>query len=135
MLHSLSELTERITLAKQTSGDRNCVSTALYIIGEREKDEYIPTKNIKIDISEDIDTLREIEDPRIGSLAVWSYRIAGVFNRRVMHMGVVTGLNPTVITHRPDRNEATSLVENQLCWQISEEYGREVKFYVPKNRL
>jgi hypothetical protein len=127
MAFNLSELAKRIELAKLESEGRNCVGTAIYLIGEQSEDEFIERRSVRMS------RLKQIEEPQIGALAIWSYKPWIIFEEEVLHMGVVTRLNPPYspkVTHRPDTDRP--LIENQSCEEISEGYPHPAKFYVPK---
>lgn len=119
-----TSLEERIGIAKRKHEGKNCVGTALYLVGEEDLDNYIHPRDVIMS------ALSKIEEPHIGALAVWTYKPWIIFREEVMHMGVVTGINPTQVTHRPRYGKA--LIENQSCEEISEGYSSMAKFYIIK---
>lgn len=123
-MNNKTSLEERISIAKRKHEGKNCVGTALYLIGEEDEEGYIAPRDVIVS------ALSKIEKPHIGALAVWSYKPWIIFRDEVMHMGVITGINPTRVTHRPRYEQA--LIENQSCEEISEDYSSPAKFYIPK---
>jgi hypothetical protein len=70
----------------------NCIGTALYIIGELGEDKYItPYSGVK---ELYLKNLEPIQTPSEYCLIVWACTDC------IEHMGVVTGINPILVTNR-----------------------------------
>ena len=109
----------------------NCIGTALYIVGEEEKDK--PGDIFKIHSR--LSKLARVSHPVIGCLASWE---RGSFPRIIVaHLGVVTSLHPLLIAERHESEGEFG--ENRLFSDIHREYSspsydrHKVFFYLPNS--
>ncbi|HTZ42041.1 MAG TPA: hypothetical protein VMC07_02435 [Candidatus Omnitrophota bacterium] len=116
---------DKIRKAKKHYFGRNCIGTALYITKRQPHDVAIEPEDFDVNSF----GLVEVHEPRIEAIAIWDYFSLMEIRRRVLHMGVVTHLNPTLVTHRPGYNR--SLIENESIGDISEGYPCPARFYLP----
>src|SRR3989339_868534 len=81
----------RIEIAKQTQHTTNCFGTAFYFSGVTEKDGLLLTPN------EYVSKLSKLDKPEIGCLVIFAF---SEDPRGAYHIGIVTGIEPLLITHR-----------------------------------
>ena len=130
------ETLQKILLCKETTiQDRvktgsNCVSTALFITGEIDKDKYVNPRTVYSSV---LKKLQKIESPRLGCIVAWTFDLGSSIY--VEHMAVVTATVPhTLVTHR--KALVGSLVENQPIEVVGLpaklNYCKE-EYFLPKN--
>jgi len=101
----------------------NCIGTALYLVGEKEKDEYLWKGRQKI-----LRKLIPANSPELGYLVSWEHK------GKTFHLGVVVNKTPLKIAERdgakgkfnPSKS-FTQITEGYFFW----EEGDEVKYYIP----
>lgn len=97
MVISDEEYTRRLATIVEEAPS-NCIGTALYLTGKIPEDlERWPSEFSFFNLCKNFD-LERIAEPEKLSLACWTRKEGDDFY--VMHMGVVTGLDPLVITSR-----------------------------------
>jgi hypothetical protein len=116
-------LRTRINIAKKCYWNKNCVGTALFVAGESKKDVYATPYFYDMAAS----GLPLLSEPCFGAIAVWDERLEKKVT--VLHMGIVTQVNPTLVTHR--HNWGKEVIENQPIEELCKEYSGEPRFYLP----
>jgi hypothetical protein len=94
----MSMINERIALCRGTERS-NCIGTSLYIAGEKDKDEFHRLS----EAYESLMNLTKLPNPTCGCLIAWHYHhliSAGECGIYTVHMGVVTSINPLLVTSR-----------------------------------
>lgn len=119
------EINRRAALCKGTRRS-NCIGTALYLVGEKEKDEFESIWNVP-----ELTHLKISKTPILGCLIAWQTY------SRTRHLGVVTSITPLLITHREGNSDL--FFENEYfevadrpygcCWY---EISPEIKYYLPR---
>ena len=121
---------ERMAECRQTIRS-NCIGTALYIVGEYEKDEAGDIFKIHPRLTK----LPRVSRPVIGCLASWER--GPVPQIVVAHLGVVTSLHPLLVTER--QGSDGEFLEDTPFPRIHRDYntpsyGRhKVFFYLPSS--
>ena len=101
----------------------NCAGTALYIVGELEKDEYISRIHYKNKL-ESLDLTNSIQ---IGLLIAWHDK-----SKTSEHIGVIVNTNPLLIANRRGRHGYFE--PHETLKEINETYNRittKIKYYIP----
>ncbi len=117
-----SELDQRRKKAVKTKGKRNCIGTALYLVGEVDKDGFVydgPKHGF-------FDYLPEADSPRRGYLVAWETL------GEVYHAAVVVRQNPLLLASR--NGDGGSFKPRQSFKKVNARYGLgsyNVKFYIP----
>ncbi|NCO18362.1 hypothetical protein COT60_02535 [Candidatus Pacearchaeota archaeon CG09_land_8_20_14_0_10_30_9] len=101
----------------------NCIGTALYLVGEKEKDEYLWKERQKI-----LRKLTPANSPELGYLVSWERK------GKTFHLGVVVNKTPLKIAERDGCEGPFN--PSKLSTEIDERYflgekGDEVKYYIP----
>ncbi len=92
----------------------NCLVTAWYLTGEQKKDYYIDPF-----VEMTLNSLKVAKDPSLGCLIAWlTKRSECVY---ITHIGVVTSLNPLLVTHR--EGAEGYFIENQTFDAVKESYA------------
>jgi hypothetical protein len=100
-----SQMKSRIALCNWSRWLResNCSGTALYITGERPKEGYVGSVVARAYLSRMV----RIEEPVVGCLAAWQGNkewegpfLALARELKIAHLGVITSVDPVLITHR-----------------------------------
>jgi hypothetical protein len=101
----LSQMKSRIALCNWSRWLResNCSGTALYITGERPREGYVGSLIARAYLSRMV----RIDAPIVGCLAAWQGNrewegpFLAISNElRIAHLGVITSVDPVLITHR-----------------------------------
>lgn len=102
----------------------NCIGTALYLVGEKEIDEYIWDEQYEI-----LNGISEKKEPEIGFLVGWC-SIEG----EIYHLGVITKVNPLLITHRDGKDGPLKI--NEPFRRINAYYNKysrsKIRFFCPR---
>jgi hypothetical protein len=119
------EMKNRINTLK-ASGISNCIGTAFYIAGEKNKD-----RNIYRGHEEHLKKLTEKNFPEKGFLIAWCD------GNEIYHLGVITNLNPLLVTHRGgikgDVYEDHPFEEvNRIYQKIGWHTADKISYFVPK---
>lgn len=105
----------------------NCRGTALYLVGESEGDVVVDSGN-RLDLQ--LKNMRRVKEPAERSLVVWRSRKTA----SVLHMGVVTSVNPVLVTNRESADGV--VFENQPIAEIQNTYDNcAVEYYLPSGLL
>jgi len=114
---------QRIKLVKRHKRFTNCFGTALYIAGIIGKDRII---SYPWDYEERIKKLDELAEPEIYSLVIFRREDSEYPD----HMAIVTGINPTLLTHRDgirgpfiDKEPFEKVVERYGTNEMVEKHG------------
>lgn len=124
-------LEDNIIIAENTERKQvNCIGTALFITGELSADEGVSTRRAyKFHLKK----LEESKNPDIGYLASWEHQ-KKFFHKKIIHLAVITSLNPILMTHRKGFNGP--LIIGEPFSDVKKHYERaeaEIKFYIPRN--
>ena len=127
---AMAKIEERIGLCNRTKRS-NCIGTALYIAGEIDYDEVVhPTDTYKSHLKK----LELAQAFFLGCLVAWQKDLLLPDYGRVIfvaHMGIVTSLNPFLITNRVKANGR--FVVDEPAERIFTEYVRwDVNLYIPQ---
>lgn len=101
----------RVESAKTTPGTTNCLGTALYLAGKAPVDGWLRAP-AAYDL---VAAFPKLDAPIVGCLVVFA-----VLGRYVFHMGVVTSVDPLLVTHRPGRDGP--IVENAPFAELHSKY-------------
>ena len=105
----------------------NCIGTALFLTGETRSDRYVDTDGVN-----HLKALRRVDGPVLGGLIAWQRH-----KERIVityHMGVVTSLDPLLITQR-NGSDGNFEINNPFK-VVDEAYLRHyipVECFVPKS--
>lgn len=105
----------------------NCIGTALFLTGEIRSDRYVDTDDVN-----SLKKLRRVDGPVLGGLIAWQH-----YKKRITityHLGVVTSLDPLLITHR--NGGAGAFEINEPFGAVNGGYSRMnvlVECFVPKS--
>jgi hypothetical protein len=134
---ALGEINKRIAQCRDTARS-NCIGTALYIAGEQGED----VKRGASAADKCLLDMRAIEKPVVGCLVAWKASMLSYDEEFplevVLHMGVVTSLDPILIANRV--SGSGPFIENQRLEDAGTAYSHEilrtrVVFYLPKALL
>ena len=100
----------------------NCISTALYLVGETDNDSHIeyPDKYIQ--------KLKKTDNPSLGCLIDWEDIISGTY-----HMAVIVKENPLMLSTRNGSGE--NFIKNQLFSETDSIYKETIWRYKEKNNF
>lgn len=132
----LHQLSERIRLCRDNdeqnpiarhSNPKNCVGTALFLLGLKEDEKHVSIYDVP-----ELQLLKKSDVPALGGAVAWEADVSG--RHDVVHMGVVTSLDPLLVSGRKGYCEA--FVENQPFQELEEKCvaghkKSEVVFYLP----
>ncbi len=133
--------------------DVNCAGTALYLVGDAEKDSYVEPKTLYADY---LSRLGKISNPVVGCIVAWTGKHVQLDRMFIAtdwvntrHIGVLTDINPIRVAHRDGlsgwfiKSQSIEEIENYGMRRgslISKNTGRiayarifERGFYLPKN--
>jgi hypothetical protein len=124
---------ERVTLCRHTKRS-NCVGTALYIIGAQKEDRSVDLVDSDLEsLTAYLKKLEQIPAPIEGCLVVWEGLIP------ITHIGVVTSVNPLLITNR--HGAGGSFVEDESFEDLNRKYqstacesqmNKRIRYYLPR---
>jgi len=125
-------LKERIDLAKKTTKPTNCIGTALFLVGELDKDSLVNPGRIK-----KLNGLKRLVKPEKGCLIAWELR-----KRVAMHLGVIVRVRPIRVTHREgsfyhdNKHKNYPVTEKDSKTNLDRDYNMlTVGYYRPRNKV
>jgi hypothetical protein len=126
----LGMINERALLCRGTKRS-NCVGTALYLTGDRKKDEYLDPF---VELS--VKHLKIAENPTLGCFVTWMTKSSGCVY--ITHIGVATSLDPLLITHREGADGY--FIENQTFDAVTTSYADPnrhgwIAYYLPNTLI
>ena len=114
----------RRELLATREGHNNCASTALYLVGERGADNYLPSYIAEMLIND----LKEEDKPALGSILVFEDS-----DKNLKHLAVVVQENPLRLTAR--NGEDAPFIKSQSYGKLCELYSsidaHPTKFLIP----
>lgn len=123
---------ERLQEARQNGLHCNCIGTALFLTGEKRNDDYIDPS----EVYKKLRGLEQLDEPVEGCLIVW-HEPDFDKTRWTAHMGVVTLVDPLLVTHRDGYNG--SVIADIPFVVVHAKYGacqdgrkRKVGYYMPR---
>ena len=95
----LKRLLSRVKKAHAFPSDEsiNCIGVALYLTGELRRATFVETR---FEASNLLSKLDRLEGPQLGCLIAWQKKDPDPSEEKVLHLGVVTSLDPLLITSR-----------------------------------
>lgn len=121
---------KRIALCiRSTENYSNCVGTALFITYERDNDWAVSGSLIRNELLH----LKQVKDPTAGYIVSWETPHKGKII--VSHMGVVTSIDPILVTHR--KGPGMQVIKDQPFDDLNRHYVEapffcEYRFYGPR---
>ena len=119
------EFQQRLAIAltqDQEKFSSNCIGTALYLAEIQEKDTGVNTHEA---FREYFKKLPVLESAREGCLVAWNN------GSQIVHCGVITSLEPLLVTHRVGSREEIQV--NKPLMEIEQEYvSFQRKYYAPQ---
>ena len=127
----MNKLEKNILTAKNPKYNPvNCIGTALFITDMLPKDMYVNTNKV---YKSHLKNLVESKNPLKGYLVSWETK-KRIFGRKIIHLAVITHLNPLLITHRT-KYDGPLMVDDPFI-EVKESYKKgeaKIRFYIPEN--
>ena len=120
-------LRDRIRSLKNESHS-NCFGTALYLLGMQNKDEF--NEGLELRGKRLRRVFQHISTPVYGALALWTIKSSVFDYQDLTHAGIVTGISPTLVTHRDGMGARIRI--DDLIYEIRIHRDGGIDFYVKK---
>ncbi|MBI3623615.1 hypothetical protein HY212_06075 [Candidatus Pacearchaeota archaeon] len=133
----MKEISLQDRLAKVSGDERpaNCIGTALFLAGEVDIDEHIEPSHSR----PYFEKLTELHSPEVESIITWEESTRKGIS--VGHAGLIVGVNPILITHRPgcyEMNCNANIVRGADFIEVDKMYkdwNSVNKYYRPSSRV